>query len=539
MYKQCLLLFGLQMRKNFGINEIIYGKDENKKTRQVLFLCLYVLVGIMLAGYTAGAALLLCYVGAARLVPVLAVVLPGVVVFLFSLIKVGPTLYERGDLEILGALPLRSSVLVAARFFTLYQGAFGLTVGTALPAGLIWLIMEGKGAEHLLLLLTGLPFMPLLPLTAACILGAVIMAVSAGMRHTRLFVQILTLSLTLLLVCGFLALSFGGGASAPGTLGILLETAVLWMERLYPPATLYVAGVAEGNPAAFLCFIGLSAGIFAAFVILVQRKFRKICGILQERHTAVRFQLGPQRSASLLSAMYRKELRRYFSSNVYVTNTLIAWLMLLAASAVCMFFGPERTMGLILQGMELTAREGALSGPERQVPCLLALFGVMGNTTAVSLSMEGKKLWIVQTLPMPMRVLGLAKVLVYLTMAVPSILLSCLLLALGGWETGIMTAAEPLCHVLFSAAFGLWMNRKLPNLGWNSEAEAVKRGGSLFLTMLAGMFTVLLSVAVSFLPDGVWLILGRIFLSAALLLASFLLFRDFVRGDLRGLTPDV
>lgn len=535
MAKQCLLLWKLQMRKTFGLNEIIYGRDENKKTKQALFLCLYMLAGIMLAGAGAAVSLLLCCVGASRLVPILTAALPGAVVFVFTLLRAGPVLLEKGEQELLAALPLHPFALMSARFFTLYQGAFALTLGTALPAGLIWIIMEGKGSGHLLLLLTGLPFLPLLPLTAACLPGAGIMAVSARMRHTRLIMLILTLTAAMALVCGSLFLAFRGTEPASGEMAVWLKTAVLWMERLYPPAALYAAGVTGESLPDFLCFICLSAGSFALFVRLTGKPFGRICGALQERRAHSRFRMETQKSRSLLPALCRRELRRYFASNVYVVNTLIAWLMMSAASAACMILGPEGTVALIRRGMELTAQDKAAAAPEKWVPCLLAFFGIMGNTTAVSISMEGKNLWILQTLPLSMRMLGLAKILVNLTLAIPALLLSCLFLALGGWKTGIMTVTEPLCHILFSAVFGLWMNRVLPRLDWKGEAEVVKRGGALFLTMLAGMCTVLLSLAVSFLTTTGWSILARMLLSAALLSGSAALFRDFSRRDLRGI----
>ncbi len=533
MIRQCMLLWKLQIRRCFGINEIIHGKDEGKKTRQVLFLCLYLLVGIMMAGYVAAAAFFLCFMDMAQLVPLLTAALPGIVVFVFALVKAGPMLFEKGDREILSPLPIQPAALIAARFFNLYGSAFALCAGTALPAGLIYLVMEKPGLPCVLILAAGLPFLPLLPLTAACILGTLVMALNAGGRHMRAVALILALLGTMAVVCGSMYLSFSANKIDLQDLAALLESGMLWIKRIYPPAALYAAGLA-GDIAAFAVYVSLSVLVFAGFILAVGQRYDRICGILQEKGVGKSFRMERQSASPVPWAVYTKEIRRYFSSNVYVVNTLVGWLLMAAFSVSFMILGPQRATELIGQGMELEGGQLA-ERLARELPCLLAFCGITGNTTAVSWSMEGKTLWIAQTLPLPMRVMAAAKLLVNLTPAVPSLLLSWLLLSLGGWGTGPSLFFLPLCHVLFSAAFGLWMNRKLPNLDWSSETEAVKRGGSLFITMVLGMLSISVSAVMAFFLDGSGLTLAWILWGAALLAACAALLWDLCRKDLRGI----
>lgn len=534
MIKQCMLLWKLQLRKCFGINEIIHGKDEGKKTRQVLFLCLYLLVGIMMAGYVAAAAFLLCYAGLARLVPLLTAALPGIVVFVFALLKAGPTLFEKGDREILSPLPLRPAALIASRFFKLYSGAFALSAVSALPAGLIYLILERPGPLCPLLLAAGLPFMPLLPLTAACILGTLVMALSAGARHARAAVLLLTLLGALAVVCGSLYLSFSSGTMDLQDLSVLLEAGMLWIKRFVPTAALYAAGL-SGDIPAFAGYVGLSALIFTGFVLAVGKRYDRLCGLLQERRAGKTFRMKGQSASPLLWAVYTKEIRRYFSSNVYVVNTMIGWLMMVVFSAFFLFLGPQRAAEAIWRQMGEEGGGRSVERLTRELPCLLAFCGVAGNTTAVSWSMEGKNMWLSQTLPLSVRVMAAAKFLVNLTSAIPALLLSWLLLSLGGWKTGPSLFLLPLCHILFSAALGLWMNRKLPNLDWSSETEAVKRGASQFGTALFGMLSISVSAAAAFFLEGSGLTLVWSLWAVGMLAACAALLWDLCRKDLRGI----
>lgn len=66
MISQSFLLLKIQLLKGFGINEAIHCRDARKKRRLILLLSVYILLGIMLVFYTAGAAFMLCAAGGGR-----------------------------------------------------------------------------------------------------------------------------------------------------------------------------------------------------------------------------------------------------------------------------------------------------------------------------------------------------------------------------------------------------------------------------------------------------------------------------------------
>ena len=60
----------------------------------------------------------------------------------------------------------------------------------------------------------------------------------------------------------------------------------------------------------------------------------------------------------------------------------------------------------------------------------------------------------------------------------------------------VMMLVTPMVYVVLSAAFGLFMGLKRPNLNWTSEVAPIKQGLAVFLSMFVGW---LVAVALGFL----------------------------------------
>ncbi|MEG1991495.1 MAG: hypothetical protein RR351_05345, partial [Christensenella sp.] len=65
----------------------------------------------------------------------------------------------------------------------------------------------------------------------------------------------------------------------------------------------------------------ISFGAFAVFVLIVARVFNKINTSITTNRTASNYKMTALNETSPKRALYRKELKRYFSSSQYVLNT--------------------------------------------------------------------------------------------------------------------------------------------------------------------------------------------------------------------------
>ncbi|MFR5348272.1 putative ABC transporter permease subunit, partial [Romboutsia timonensis] len=111
-----------------------------------------------------------------------------------------------------------------------------------------------------------------------------------------------------------------------------------------------------------------------------------------------------------------------FASTSYVFNTLGITAMLVIMSIVSVFSGDE-VLGMISKGAGRVI-----------VLAVAAMFGVMSgmaSTTPSSISIEGKNLWILKSLPIDIRDIFKAKVSMSLILSIPAIVISSLIISFG------------------------------------------------------------------------------------------------------------
>ena len=144
----------------------------------------------------------------------------------------------------------------------------------------------------------------------------------------------------------------------------------------------------------------------------------------------------------------------------------------------------------------------------------ICMMASMNDITAPSVSLEGKTLWLTQSLPVSgWQVLKSKLTLHMLITAIPAfvcMLVLAVVLKVDPVST-LLLLVFSVIYVLLCAALGLMINLKLPNLNWTNETVAVKQSASVIVAMLANW-------GIAFL-----LIIGYIFLGAKLSQGLFLL----------------
>ena len=151
--------------------------------------------------------------------------------------------------------------------------------------------------------------------------------------------------------------------------------------------------------------------------------------------------------------------------------------------------------------------------------CLCLLAG-SNDITAPSVSLEGKSLWIAQSLPIdPWQALRAKLGLHLLITELPLMLCAVCVAAVSGLDFlhAALVVVVPMVYVVLSAAFGLFMGLKRPNLTWTSEVAPIKQGLAVFLSMFGGW---VLAAGLGFLYYALMAHLG----AAAFLLAATALF---------------
>jgi ABC-2 type transport system permease protein len=241
---------------------------------------------------------------------------------------------------------------------------------------------------------------------------------------------------------------------------------------------------AEGKPLSFLIFAGIVLGIFLLVYLLLSHSFLSLA---TTNKGAAKKAYKRERTAqkSVGKALLGKELKRFVASPTYMLNCGLGALFLPIAGVVMLVFRADIQIVLPVFA--------ELFGNADVVPLLLAAvactMGAMVDITAPSVSLEGKHIWILQTLPVNAAQVLHAKLKLHLLIAVPPTAFAVICLLIATTPSLPFCFLIPLATLLFTALialFGLFMNLKAPNLAWVNETVPVKQSLSVTVTLFGG-----------------------------------------------------
>lgn len=483
----------IQLLSTFGLNKAWHTQDSKDKRKWVL-LSIGILVGVaVVVAYSFGYSLILAQVfeqiGRMDLLLAIMMALASMFGFFTTIYKASGVLFDSKDYDLVMSLPIRTSHVVASRVLQLYVLNLFLTLILMLPAGVVYAIKVNPGALFYLFFLITLLFIPLLPIIAATLIGALISWISSRFRASRM----ITLILTMVIIVGMMMGSFRMNGSEQVLANMSTQLADM-IFKVYPLTTMYVDAVYAYQIGPLLLFIGISVTAFILFSTVLGTRYKAIHTGLTTSRTSSKYVMRSLKTSSPFRALYSKELRRYFSSSLYVLNTSIIMIFLLVTSIALLFIDSEK-LGKLLEIPQMSDYLG------RMVPLVVSLFIILSCTSASSISLEGNHLWILKSSPISKKVILLSKVAVNLTVTIPISIVSCLLLIVSlrtGWIESLLLLVIPVIYACYSAMLGVITNLRLPKLEWTSEVAAIKQSASVLVSMFLGFISIVIPFALLF-----------------------------------------
>lgn len=392
-----------------------------------------------------------------------------------SVFSTSAGLYQARDNDLLLSLPIPVRFIMAARLLGVYLMGLMFSAVVMAPAIIVYFTVVPITVSALIGSATLLIIVSLIVLILACILGWVVAKISRKLKN-KSFISVL---ISIAFLVGYYVFYFNATQ--------ILQSLIINMQTVgssvkggaYP---LYLLGrMGEGDIAALLI---ISATVFALLLLtccILSRSFIKIASGASET-AKVKYSAGAVRIKSISGALLAKELRRFTSSANYMLNCGFGILFILAA-AVLLLVKAEWLRSL-LQSVSVGADPAAvfLAGGI----CLLASTNDM---TAASVSLEGKNLWILRSLPVEAWQALKAKLHMQLLLTGGPVILCgvCCIIALRpSFSVGLMLILLISLYTVLSACFGLFLNLKNPNLSWSSEIVPIKQSISVMLAIFGG-----------------------------------------------------
>ena len=260
------------------------------------------------------------------------------------------------------------------------------------------------------------------------------------------------------------------------------------------PRLLVAVGLLGGAAAGELpALVGLVLGTvlcFAAFCKLLEKPYlRRMTARKGTARTA--YHARKARPVSLRQALLRRELLHLGSSSAYIRKhdfKAFGWYRIVLGLLVL--------GGVSLWKADLFARfaQAVPEGVPVLVCCAVCAVSAANFLTTPSVSLEGRTVWLLQSLPIPSWQALCAKLELHLLLTgVPAALcLVCMQAAVQMPPVYFcLTLLEAELFVLLSAEMGLALGLVLPNLHWTSEAAVIKMSGCTLLSMAANLVAVL------------------------------------------------
>lgn len=477
-------LVKMELCNLYGINVFRYTKDSGEKKKSIALAATIAVVLVVLMSYVGGLSSGLITVGLKDIVPAYMAMMASLLTLFLSIFKTGATIFRKKGYDFLSALPLSNYAVVISRFIRLYVESLGLTLVVMIPGLLVYGVLTKAGMLSVLLYVIGALLIPLLPVAVASFIGALITGISSRMKHQSRVEIVLTILLMIGLFAGSGFLAENEENFTTEILTQMAEKIADIFDKVYPPAMLFGNAVVQGDVSDMLVFAGISVAVFAVTILVVSWNFHGICRSLFGTSATHDYKLEHLQMHSVRKALLEREMKRYFSSSVYVTNTIVGPIM---GTAFCigLFFIDFDSIVVSLPGT--VDLKGA-------VPFVIAAIFSMMNPSVVSVSMEGKEWWIVKSLPLRAKDILDSKLLFGLCVAAPFLviaeLIAIFVLGPGVLELLWLIVIPVLC-LLLTCVFGISVNLKLPKMNWENEVSVVKQSAA---AMIGGIVVVLVII---------------------------------------------
>ncbi len=401
------------------------------------------------------------------------------------------SLYQAKDNDLLLSMPIPVSRILPVRLSGVYAMGLMYELIVMIPTMIIRFAaapVSVAGTIHILLIPLVLS---LLILVLSAVLGWVVALITAKVKHKNIITVIVSLT--------FIAAYYYFYARAYSLLQELLlhlDAVGNTMKNFFYP--LYRMGLAaEGSILSMLIFAAIVLAATAITYRVLSRSFLKLATANHSSGKTVYKEKTAKRT-SVQSALLRREFQRFTGSANYMLNCGLG-IILMPVSAAALVWKAN----VIREFITIPELADYIPLLAAAVICLLI---TMNDMAAPSVSLEGKNLWIAQSLPVSGRQVLRAKLMLQLLLTwIPAIPLVIVL----EWLTKpklLCAVLLPLLAVLFPllmAEIGLSLNLKMPNFHWTSEIVPIKQsmpvaaalfGGWLIIVVFAGGYVLLRNI---------------------------------------------
>lgn len=385
-------------------------------------------------------------------------------------------LYLPKDNDLLLSMPIPVRIIIMSRLLNVYLLGAMYSGAVMIPSLAVYWAIAGLTALNLICGIMLFVIITLVVLMLSCALGWIIARISLRLKNK----SFITVLVSLAFIGGYYFLYF----KAQDWIRELVANAAVYGESIRSSNyALYMFGrIGEGDLLSTVIFTAAAAAALALTMFVLSRNFLRLATASgasgKNKYTEKR-----ARQKSAFGALLVKELSRFASSPNYMLNCGLGILLLPAFGVLMLVKGSEL---LSLLDNMIVSVAGV---PEILVCTALMLMSTMNDMAAPSVSLEGKSIWIPQSLPVRPRTALRAKAAMQLVLTWIPMLVAvlCSVPFVGAtFLDKLLICLVPMLYALFSALFGVFLGVKNPITEWVSEIIPIKQSGAVMIAIFGG-----------------------------------------------------
>lgn len=384
-------------------------------------------------------------------------------------------LYRAKDNDLLLSLPVPPRYILFCRMLPIYAQNFYFCFVILFPAYIAYAIYVGISFLSVLFFIIALAVIPLFCTTLCCLLGFVVALIVSRLKHANIFSVIISL----LFFAAYFFVYFYFTQIINGLTDNGAQIADGIIRAAYP---LYLVGrMMEGDPVGFAVIFAFCTVTFALLYLLLSKTYY---GIITRNRSAAKsvYREKKLKRTSVWGSLIGKEAKLFFRSTAYLLNCGLGVIILLVATVFAAVGGGWLTE---------TVSDGApaLTGLLPALFCAaICLVSGMDCVTAPSVSLEGKSIYLLQSLPVEGYKPLFAKVFFQVAFNAPMAVIAGVTAAIvfkASAAAAVMLVLMPVATNFLFGALGLIFNLKKPVLDWENETAVIKQSISVMLTILS------------------------------------------------------
>lgn len=475
----------------------IKAKNNNRKSN--LFLMIFIALAFMFSIWSYANLLF------EKMAPLhFQFIVLSIFVFLISIFTLVEGIYKSSSLifncrddQLLLSLPIKRRTVLFIRIFKFY--IFELLFGSMfmIPLVVAYIRWADNLEWHFFLTSFVMLFMiPIIPIVLSCIIGVITASLASRFKYKNVVQIVVTMILLLILLYGSYNLD--------GIFNYLVKHASSindLITKIYYPAGVYARLAINFNFSDLIIFILSNIFIFIIMIFILSKFYFKINSRLKRVITTKKVNVSEfkYKTNSIYGALIKKELGTFFKIPVFIINAGFG-LVLFIVAVIGIVTKFDNMLSILTDSTTINISKDLIMGNlSILIFVLILVTAYMTSITNSVISLEGRNINILKSLPVKGKTILMAKIYSSLILTTPVLVVGDIMLFIKFKISVIEMILLILLSVLIplvSHFLGLLINLKFPKLDAESSTEIVKQSTSSFIAVMIGMILLVINIMI-------------------------------------------